>query len=118
MYPRYVSQSFGSNVKGNMYPSLIGKDPCQKSPSSVEMRPFRHDRSRHRIVPPDPNTHEKSKAEDPDHFQSRCGYTVGQTDDQNGADDADYEFLSVHEFAAECITKKTKGELSDDVSDI
>lgn len=92
----------------NTYPSLIGEDPGQKTSSCMKMRSLRYDRGRHRIVSSDADAHQEPKTEDPNHLQCWCRYTVRKTDNQNGADDANNQFLAVHELSAESITKKTE----------
>ena len=86
--------------------------------SLLEVGPLRHNRCRHRIVASNTHTHQHPKHEYPDHLQSRCGNTVGETDDQYRANNTNDEFLAVHKFASECVAKIAEQQLSKDITNV
>ena len=105
-------------VLSEAYPALVGEDPTQQLSSSLQIRPFRHYRSRDRIVPSDPNAKHYPPAKDPHHLQRRRWNGIGQANQENESENPNDELIAIDESSAEYIAKVAEGKLTDDVADV
>ena len=97
---------------------MVGEDPTQQLSSSLQIRPFRHYRSRDRIVPTDSNAKHYPPAKDPYHLQRRRWNGVGQANQENESEHPDDELIAIDESSAEYIAKVAEGKLTNDVADV
>ena len=106
-------------VRLETYPALIGEDPSQHASTVRERRAFGDNGSGHGVVSTDADAHQHSHAKQiPELVPRRAAHVVGQADDEYDTYDHDDHLFSIDEFSAKGIAHKTKGQLTNDVTDI
>ena len=101
-------------------PTLVREYPPEEHSPALQVRPLRSDGSRHGVIAADADASAMSlEHEDPDHLQRRRRDLVRQADDHDHAENAEDQFLPVHEFPAQGVAQEAEGDLDlDDVSDV
>ena len=97
---------------------MVGEDPAQQLSSSLHVRPFRHYRSRDRIVTTDSNAQHYTPAKNPHHLQRRGWNRIGQANQENESEHPDDELVAIDESSPEYIAKVAEGKLTDDIADV